>query len=409
MTRRLATGLLTAGAAGVALLAAGCASTTTRSSSPGAAVQSVSSSLDTSLAAGGSTWVAAVMGGSRAENNAFWQLFVRSDTSNTWKLVTPPGVATNGGLVLAGAGSQSVLAGFRPGVDLTFSALATTRDTGASWSPGGPLDPGLVKEPDALAVAPVGEQLVALVAGGKAEESGNSGASWSALTSERSLAASTAGRSCGLTGLTAASYTPSGLPLLGGTCDHIGTAGIFSYSGGQWQAAGPTLPASLTGQRAAVLRLTRTASGSTAAGNVALLVAGVGKGENLVAAWSSGTQSSGTHSSGTHWTVSAPVTVGSAGVRASGFGTDGAAWVILADGRAETISGPGSAWRALPSLPAGTETLAYGAAGALDAMAVGDGKAGAGSELTVLQLASTATAWTREQTINVPIQYGSSG
>jgi hypothetical protein len=348
------------------------------------------------------------MGGSSGENNAFWQLFVRPDSSSAWKLVTPPGVATNGGLVLAGLGSESVLAGFRPGVDLTFSALATTRDTGASWSPGGPLDPGLANEPDALAVAPIGGQLIALVAGGQAEQSGNGGTSWNALTSERSLAVASAGSSCGLTGLTAASYTPSGSPLLGGTCEHGGTAGIFSYAAGQWQTAGPTLPASLAGQPVAVLRLTRTASGSTA-GNAALLVAGAGKAESMVAAWSSGTQSSGTQLSGRQWTVSAPVTVGSAGLRASGFGTGGAAWVILADGRAEIISGPGSAWRALPSLPAGTETLAYGAAGALDAMAVGDGKAGPGSELTVWQLASGATAWTREQTINVPIQYGSSG
>jgi hypothetical protein len=353
------------------------------------------------------------MGGSSAENNAFWQLFVRPDSSSAWKLVTPPGVATNGGLVLAGLGSESVLAGFRPGVDLTFSALATTRDTGASWSPGGPLNPGLADEPDALAVAPAGGQLLALVAGGKAEQSGNSGTSWSALTSERSLASSSAGSSCGVTGLTAASYTPSGSPLLGGTCERAGTAGIFSYSGGRWQTAGPTLPASLAGQRVAVLRLTRTVSGSTA-GNVALLVAGAGKAESLVAAWSSGTQSSGTQSSGTqssgtHWAVSAPVAVGSAGLRASGFGTGGAAWVILGDGGAEAISGPGSAWRVLPSLPAGTQTLAYGSAGALDAMAVGNGKAGPGSELTVWQLASGATVWTRGQTINVPIQYGSSG
>ena len=95
-------------------------------------------------------------------------------------------------------------------------------------------------------------------------------------------------------------------------------------------------------------------------------------------------------------------------MRASGFGAAGAAWVILADGTAETISGPGAAWRLLPALPPATQTLAYGPAGSLDALAVSDGTAGPGSELTVWRLPPAATAWTRGQAISVPIQYGSS-
>ena len=88
-------------------------------------------------------------------------------------------------------------------------------------------------------------------------------------------------------------------------------------------------------------------------------------------------------------------------MRAAGFGPGGSVWVLLGGGRAETISGPGSAWRALPALPAGTATLAPGSgSGGYDALAV------SGSRLTVWRLAGAA--WAKVQVINVPIQYGSS-
>ena len=61
-------------------------------------------SLDTSLVTAAGTWAVAVMGGSVAQDNNFWQLFIRPAGSTRWKLVTPPGTADNGGLVLAGGG-----------------------------------------------------------------------------------------------------------------------------------------------------------------------------------------------------------------------------------------------------------------------------------------------------------------
>jgi hypothetical protein len=127
----------------------------------------------------------------------------------------------------------------------------------------------------------------------------------------------------------------------------------------------------------------------TPGGNVALLRAG----GDLLAAWSDGGR----------WTVSAPVAVPvtGGGVSASGFGAGGSVWVLPGEGRAETISGPGGSWQALPPVPAGTETLAPGAsAGSYDALAV------SGSRLTVWQL--DAGAWAKVQVINVPIEYGSS-
>jgi hypothetical protein len=53
-----------------------------------------------------------VMGGSAAQDNAFWQLSIRSTGSTRWKLVTPPGTADNGSLVLAGSGAPELVTGF---------------------------------------------------------------------------------------------------------------------------------------------------------------------------------------------------------------------------------------------------------------------------------------------------------
>ena len=183
--------------------------------------------------------------------------------------------------------------------------------------------------------------------------------------------------------------TPSGAPLAAATCTRPGVTGIFSYTAGSWQAAGPSLPAPLAGAATGVLRLT-----STPAGNEALLVAGTGTAASLLAAR--------TGDGGAHWAVSAPVRLGAAAVRSSGFGAGGAAWAVLSDGRAETISGQATAWRALPAVPPGTAALGPGPGGGFDALAV------SGSKLTVWRLYQGATAWTRTQVINVPIEYGSS-
>ena len=76
---------------------------------------------------------------------SFWQLFVRPATASRWSLVTPPGVADNGGLVAAGGGT-SLVVGFRPSQNLVFSPLATSTDAGRNWTPG-LLDAGLADTP----------------------------------------------------------------------------------------------------------------------------------------------------------------------------------------------------------------------------------------------------------------------
>ena len=365
-------------------LIAGCGSQqagVTSTTSPPA----VTAPLSTSLVTAQGTWAIAVMGGSAASDNNFWQLFARPAGVSKWSLVTPTGVADNGGLVAAGT-QASLLVGVRPSQNLAFSPLAASTDAGQHWTPG-LLDADLADAPDALAAAPSGPEL-ALLQNGNIEQAPTASAAaagqWSSLTTRSALAASAPGRSCGLVAVQAVSFGPNNTPIAAGSCVRRGVAGVFTETGGTWRSAGLVLPAAFGGDQVQVLGLAGTASG-----NVALLLAG----NSLLAAWPASSRA------GTRWSVSAPVAAGA--VRASGFGAGGSAWVLLSGGRAETISGAGGSWQARPAVPAGTATLAPGpGTGSYDALAV------SGSKLTIWRL--TQGAWAKVQLINVPVQYGSS-
>ena len=348
-------------------------------------------SLSTSLTTAQGTWAIAVMGGSAASHNNFWQLFVRRANTGRWSLATPEGVADNGGLVAAG-GPGSLVVGFRPSQELAYSPLATSTDAGLNWTPG-LLDAALADTPGAIAVGPSGRTLALLQDGTiEAAPTADDAAAgrWVPLATLKALAASAPGRSCGLKGVTAVSFGPDQNPIAAGSCVRPGAAGVFTDAGGTWRSAGLTLPTGGPGTGTVqVLGLT-----AIPGGNAALLAVG----NSLLAAWWNGTR----------WTVSAPVTAD--GVRALGFGPGGSAWLLPDSERAETIAGAaGSTWRALPPVPAGTKvlappgagTLAPGTAGSYDALAV------SGSRLTVWRLARGA--WGKVQQITVPVQYGSSG
>ena len=372
-----ATLLLTAG------LVAGCASAPSRP----AAVQAsaVTAPLATSLtAAGGNSWAVVPMGGAAAQENLFWELFTRPAASSRWELVTPPGVADNGGLVAAGPAGGRLDVAFRPSQGLTFSPLASTANGGQTWGTG-LIDAPVAAAPDGLAADSAG--MLALLSDGGIEQAAATGTGWARLAAPGAIAGSAAGRGCAVTGLTAVAYTPSGTPLAAAGCARPGVAGIFALIGGTWQAAGPTLTGPFAARPVRVLRLAGAATG-----NAALLQAGTGTSASLLAAWAAG---------GSTWSVSPPLTLGTGQVLASGTGAGAAVWVLLSDGRAETIAGPGAAWRQLPAPPRGTATLAAGLAGDFDALAVSAGN------LTVYQL-TPAGAWLETQVISVPIQYGSS-
>jgi len=365
----------------LAVVVAGCGSQAASVAPPSIVVQTAP--LATSLVTSQGAWAIAVMGGSAASENNFWQLFVRPAGASRWSLVTPPAVADNGGLVAAGAeGGAAMLVGFRPSQGLTFSPLAMSSDTGKNWAPG-LLDASLADVPDALAVSASG-RILALLRDGTIEVAPTAAAAtagqWSQLTTLSALAASAPGRRCGLVAVSAVSFGLNDTPMAAGSCLRRGVAGIFADSGGGWQAAGPSLPAGFGGDQVQVFGL-----GGTKDGNAALLLAG----NDLLAAWWDGTR----------WAVSAPVAA-AGGIAASGFGPGGSIWVLLGGGRAETVTGAGGSWQALAPAPAGTATLAPGPGGGYDALAV------SGSRLTVWRLASAA--WAKVQVINVPIEYGSS-
>jgi hypothetical protein len=380
----------------VSLLAA-CGSQRAAVVSP--APPAVTVPLGTSLVTAQGTWAIAVMGGSAASHNNFWQLFVRPAGASRWSLVTPEGVADNGGLVAAGA-STSLVVGFRPSQNLTYSPLATSTDTGKNWTPG-LLDADLADSPGAIAVSPSGQTLALLQDGtitAAPTASAAAAGQWTPLTTVNALAASAPGRSCGLMGVSAVSFGPNKDPMVAGSCARPGVAGVFTDTGGTWRSAGLVLP----GKGAGMGTVQVLGLAATAGGNVALLATG----NSLLAAWWNGTS----------WTVSDPLAAGpvtASTVRALGFGDGGSAWLLLGGGRAETIGGAGGSWQALPPLPSGTMALAPpgtatlappgtgSAGGSYDALAV------SGAKLTVWRLASGA--WAKVQQITVPIAYGSSG
>ena len=338
MIRRLARGGLALVCGG---LMAGCGSQRSGTTST-ATPPTVTAPLSTSLVTAQGTWAIAVMGGSAASHNNFWQLFVRPAGASRWSLVTPKGVADNGGLVAAGA-STSLVVGFRPSQNLAYSPLAASTDTGKNWTPG-LLDADLADNPGAIAVSPSGRTLALLQDGTITTAPTASAAAagqWTTLSTRDALAASAPGRSCGLVGVSAVSFGPDKNPMAAGSCARPGVAGVFTDTGGTWRSAGLVLPGKSTGT-VQVLGLA-----ATAGGNVALLAAG----NSLLAAWWNGTR----------WTVSDPLAAGpvtASTVRALGFGADGSAWLLLGDGRAETIGGTGGSWQALPPVPSGTMTLA---------------------------------------------------
>ena len=374
-----------------AALTAGCGGTASSGPGPAPAAPSAGApSLATSLGTAAGTWAITVMGGSAASHNNFWQLFMRPAGSTEWKLVTPPGVADNGGLVTAGTGGQSLITGIRPSQDLTYTPLTTTRNGGQAWSPAGPLDAALAAAPDALAAAPATGHLLALLTTGTVKAAAPGYTRWTTLASRHSLATTPAGRRCGLTALTAGAFTPSGTPLMAGRCSRPGTAGIFAAENGTWQAAGPALPATLDHELTTVLRLTRTSTG-----NVALLETGAGPAASLLAAWYAG--------NGGRWVLSPVVRLHGARLMSASFGPGSATALVLTGNRGETITGAGAVWRSLPALPAGTATLAPGPSGGFDALAVHR------TRLTIWQLGPGTTAWRATQAMNVPVQFGSSG
>ena len=348
--------------AGRAVLAAGCGSAAAPAPVPAARPAPPAPSLDTSLVTAAGTWAVAVMGGSAAQHNNFWQLFARPAGSTRWTLVTPPGTADNGGLVLAGGG-QSLITGLRPSQDLTYTPLAVTGDGGRAWSSAGPLDAALANVPDALAAAPRSGQLAR-----------------PARRRHRALAAARLHQlehpgqpqvprlDPGRPALRAAEphrrrVHPGWAAAAGRSCDHPDRQASSPPRAGSGRRRDPGCLPPWPASSITVLRLTRTASLTAA-----LLAAGTGPAASLLAAWSA--------DNGSHWALSLPFRLDGAQLTSASFGPGGTAAIVLNGKRGQAIAGPeprgGHCPPCRPARPPWSPT----AGGGLDALAVHRTQAG---------------------------------
>jgi hypothetical protein len=352
--------------------------------------------LAAALTTASGSWAVVAMGQSGVALNTFWQVFFRAPGATSWTLVTPTGVADNGGLTLTAAADGSITVGFEPSQRLNFSPLARSDDEGSSWTPA--LVPAaLVAAPDAMAVASRSGPALALVRHGAAPIMASSGSllRWVPLPGSRSLSGTAATR-CGVEGLDAVAFGTSATPMLGTGCGRPGQVGVFARSSGSssgsWRLIGPMLGGALAGSSTRVLRL--NASGAT----TALAAAAAGGRTVLLGLWRASTGA---------WSESPPLSLGrTQRVLATAIGVSGEQLVFLSkpgtNGELELASGPGHHWTALASPPEGTMTLALLGNGTVDAFSVN------GTRLRIFTLAPNQSMWALSQSINVPIAYGSS-
>jgi len=359
-------------------------------------ISKIATSLATSIEMSTGTWVVVPMGHLDQPLNTFWQLFFRAKGATRWSdYASALAVATNGGLLLATPDGRTLVVGIRPANLLDYSPLLVTRDAGRTWLPASPVS-SLSVQPDALAAEPGGHSLALANPSGRTEVLASSAglSNWHQLVTANQLASSSSGRSCGLVALTAVGYATGHL-LVGGSCRRPGVVGIYSEDQGRWQLVGPALPPSLASGIVDVLGLQKSSGGLWA-----LLSLSNGHGTTLVAARTLGLASP--------WRLSQVYSLANADHVLS-FGPAGSKGLFVfvsgstSPDKLLLLGRAGAAWTSLPTPPSSTSTVAFGSAGAVDALAVDD------TTFTDWRLVPGSVRWTKVQVMNVPIQFGSSG
>ena len=376
------------------MVAGGCsAGGNATDSAATAAAATLPTPLATSLGGPAGTWASVAMGQLDEPLNTFWQLLYRPAGGARWSnQVEATAVATNGGIVLAPLGGRTVVAGMLPSNRLTFTPLIATPNGGRTWQ-NGLIDPALAATPDSLASNGAG-RIVALVGDGRSSQvltANDSLSTWQTAATEAQLAATPAGRQCGLISLTAVAYSGT-IPMVAGSCSKAGITAVFALRPPGWQAAGPPI----SGNGAVQVLGLRT-EGDTLTGLFATTTpAGTNE---LVAGWSS--------NAGQQWKTSPPLQLGD-NQKITSFGpADGAGlFVLLSDPtpskQLDLITGTSSSWRRLPQPPGQTATVAITAGAPPQALAVNN------TILTIWTLTSSPGGWSKSQTIPVNIQFGSS-
>jgi hypothetical protein len=336
------------------------------------------------------------MGHLKQPANTFWELFLRVAGKTSWVLDTPPGVASNGGLVASAPTAGPLTVGFLISADLKFSPVARASNDGTTWS-GGELPSPLAPTPDALAVGPTGETLALVGKAGERIVMSGDLSTWHTVTTRKALARAIS--TCAWQRVTAVAYTAQSQPLLGLACARAGEIGILvptnssSVQPSGWRNIGPSLQ---TGVGAAsVVRLETTATGP-----VGLAQLGSATQMSLVAFWGQGSTDQWSQSRALPvpkgWTVRATATGGGAG--------QGVA-VLLGSGqqrRVDEVTGPGTPWVTVADPPPG-------ASGVSDVGTEIDTFVVTGSNLAIWAWTPGSVDWRRTATIVVPVPYGSSG
>jgi hypothetical protein len=409
MSRRHPLAVLTGGlalAVAVGTLA-GCSSSTAdapRSSTAPPAPAPLNSTA-TGGANGSGALAVVPMGKLRDPLNTFWELLWRAGPDAPWQLVTPLGVADNGGLVVSSAvgsgGAERWLAGFQPSQALAFSPLATSTDRGSVWSPGLVPRP-LSAVPDAVATTPVGAMAALLRRdSGAVVRSSGDPSRWSDVTDASALARSAAGRACDVSSLTALSSSANGSLAVGAACRRGGVTGVFVQSAGGWVRPVPSPGSGLSGPT----RVLRLSEGPATL--AALVAARHGAGQALVVVSVPSGAGAGGRASASSWRRSPPLRVPSRDrVIATGVGFEGGFVVLVGSpqGRRSVVDEPvaGAPWGAAVRAPTGTAAVVAGPGGRLDALAV------ASTVLTDWRFDPATRSWTKMASVRVPIEFGSS-
>jgi hypothetical protein len=359
-----------------------------------AAATGGSAPLRSAVSTANGSWVVLPIGELGDQSNTFWQLLYGGPGSSHWSVVTPEGVADNGGIV-AGVSPVSADVGVLPSGLLRFSPLARSTDGGRTWSPA--LVPGaLAERPDTLAAPPdvAGEALA--VVGRSVLRSPSDLSSWSRTTSVSALGTTSPG--CGATEIDAVAVAPDGTPLAATDCRRGGRVGIFSRVAGRWSATGPALGGRLRQASTEVLRLEPTGAQVTA-----LVLATAAGRRSLVALWSA------PHG---RWTASAALALPSSStVVSTALGATGTV-AALEGGPGAAVPytvKPGAGWSRLPTPPHGTVALAVGAPSAAGSDAGFDAFTVSQTRLGVYATSTADPAWVEVQSTRVPLSYGSSG
>ena len=358
---------------------------------PGTAGAATPAPLPSAVATAAGSWVVLPMGELSDQTNTFWQVLHAAPGSPRWTVVTPQGVADNGGLVVA-ASERLTVVGFLPSRLLRYSPLSATSDDGRTWNPVF-LPGGVTARPDALAYGEGRSGIGLAVVGTTVLTGGPLLSSWSPLVSLDRLRR--VSPSCGGTAIDAVTVGQAGSPFVATGCGRGGRVGVFVDEGGSWTQAGTTIGGRFANSSTSVLRLQSTPSLLTG------LVEATKSGRNaLIGLWQNSTG---------HWTASSSLALSrDASILATSVGQSGALVAVVGSRSAPSAYDvvPGGRWTRLPAPPLGTVALgpmALASAPTLDAFAVD------GTELSVYALSPSGARWVKSQTTQVSLAYGSSG